>query len=172
MSERVLVIGAGIGGLCAALALAAPERELILLERDPPPPTGDADAAFADWSRRGVGHLRHSHAFLARLRLILRDEHPQLLADLLEAGARDLGFEQMLSDELKRDYRPQPEDRDFVVLTSRRTTLELVIRRYVERHPNVRVVSETFVRKLLVQQLPEGLRVLEAAIGGGVPRAE
>ena len=151
MSERVLVIGAGIGGLCAALALAAPERELILLERDPPPPTGDAAAAFADWSRRGVGHLRHSHAFLARLRLILRDEHPRLLADLLEAGARDLGFDQMLSDELKKGYRPQPEDRDFVVLTSRRTTLELVIRRYVERLANVKIRSEVFVTGLKIE---------------------
>lgn len=151
MTERVLVIGAGIGGLCTALALASPERELLLLERDPSPPDGGADEAFADWARRGVGHLRHSHAFLARLRLILRDEHPQLLADLLEAGARDLGFEQMLSDELKRDYRPQPEDRDFVVLTSRRTTLELVIRRYVERLANVEIRSEVFVTGLKIE---------------------
>ena len=151
MTERVVVIGAGIGGLCTALALASPERELILLERDPSPPTGGADDAFADWARRGVGHLRHSHAFLARLRLILRDEHPRLLADLLEAGARDLGFEQMLSDELKKGYRPQPEDRDFVVLTSRRTTLELVIRRYVERLANVEIRSEVFVTGLKIE---------------------
>ena len=151
MTERVLVIGAGIGGLCAALALASPERELILLERDPSPPTGDADQAFADWARRGVGHLRHSHAFLARLRLILRDEHPRLLADMLAAGARDLGFEQMLSDELKKGYRPQPEDRDFVVLTSRRTTLELVIRRYVERLANVEIRSGVFVTGLRIE---------------------
>ncbi|WP_340646897.1 FAD-dependent oxidoreductase [Phenylobacterium sp.] len=151
MTERVLVIGAGIGGLCSALALASPERELILLERDPSPPAGDADEAFADWARRGVGHLRHSHAFLARLRLILRDEHPSLLADLLAAGARDLGFNEMLSEELKKGYRPQPEDRDFVVLTSRRTTLELVIRRYVERLANVEIRSEVFVTGLKIE---------------------
>jgi hypothetical protein len=30
-----------------------------------------------------VGHLRHSHAFLARLRAIIRDGHPELLADLM-----------------------------------------------------------------------------------------
>ena len=166
MTERVLVIGAGIGGLCTALALASPERELILLERDPSPPAGDADEAFADWARRGVGHLRHSHAFLARLRLILRDEHPRLLADLLEAGARDLGFEQMLSDELKTGYRPQPEDRDFVVLTSRRTTLELVIRRYVERLANVEIRSKVFVTGLKIEASAP-LRVTGVTIENG-----
>ncbi|MES2344060.1 MAG: FAD-dependent oxidoreductase [Pseudomonadota bacterium] len=166
MTETVLVIGAGIGGLCTALALASPDRQLVLLERDPPPPQGDADEAFADWARRGVGHLRHSHAFLARLRLILRDEHPQLLADLLAAGCRDLGFEQMLSDELKKGYRPEPVDRDFVVLTSRRTTLELVMRRYVERLANVEIRSGAFVTGLKLEP-SSPVRVTGVTLEGG-----
>ncbi|MDO8294872.1 MAG: FAD-dependent oxidoreductase, partial [Caulobacter sp.] len=166
MTETVLVIGAGIGGLCTALALASPDRQLVLLERDPPPPEGDADEAFADWARRGVGHLRHSHAFLARLRLILRDEHPQLLADLLAAGCRDLGFEQMLSDELKKGYRPEPMDRDFVVLTSRRTTLELVMRRYVERLANVEIRSGVFVTGLKLEA-GSPVRVTGVTLEGG-----
>lgn len=164
MHERVLIIGAGIGGLCSALALAPTGRDIVILERDPPPPRGDADHAFADWSRRGVSHLRHSHAFLARLRTIIRNEHPELHADLLAAGCRELGFERMLTDVHRQDYRPQPADRDFVVLTSRRTTLELVIRRYVERYPNVRIDSETFVRRLLTQRDPQGLRVVGVSV--------
>jgi 2-polyprenyl-6-methoxyphenol hydroxylase-like FAD-dependent oxidoreductase len=164
MHERVLIIGAGIGGLCTALALAPTGRDIVILERDPAPPRGDADQAFTDWTRRGVGHLRHSHAFLARLRTIIRNEHPELHADLLAAGCRELGFEQMLTDLHRLDYKPQPTDRDFVVLTSRRTTLELVIRRYVERYPNIRIDSETFVRKLLTQHDPQGLRVVGVAV--------
>jgi 2-polyprenyl-6-methoxyphenol hydroxylase-like FAD-dependent oxidoreductase len=164
MHERVLVIGAGIAGLCTALALAPTGRDIVILERDPPPPTGGPDKAFQDWSRRGVGHLRHSHAFLARLRTIIKTEHPELHADLLRAGCRELDFDRMLTDLHRADYRPRAEDRDFVVLTSRRTTLEWVIRRYVEHHPNVRIASETFVRKLLTQATPEGIRVVGLSV--------
>src|ERR1700761_3339578 len=148
MAERVLVIGAGMAGLWTALAFAPTGREVVLLERDPPPPDGGADEAFDSWARRGVGHLRHSHAFRARLRLIIRDQHPELLEELLAAGCRDLGFEGGLTEIHKRSYVPAPVDQDLAVLTSRRTTLELVIRRYVERQPNVTVRSGVFVKAL------------------------
>jgi 2-polyprenyl-6-methoxyphenol hydroxylase-like FAD-dependent oxidoreductase len=150
MAEQVLVIGAGMAGLWTALALAPTGRDVVLLERDPPPPQGDADTAFHDWNRRGVGHLRHSHAFLARLRLIIRDDHPELLQELLEAGCRDLPFEGGLTDIQRRTYAPSSLDRDLAILTSRRTTLELIMRRYVERQPNVTIRSETFVKALKI----------------------
>ena len=151
MSERVLVIGAGMAGLCTALALAPTGREVVLLERDPSPPPGDADEAFRDWNRRGVGHLRHSHAFLARLRSLIRDEHRPLLDDLLASGCREITFAEMLTDLHKPRYQPRPIDADMVVLTSRRTTLELIMRRYVERLPGVSIRPETFVRELVVE---------------------
>jgi 2-polyprenyl-6-methoxyphenol hydroxylase-like FAD-dependent oxidoreductase len=150
MTERVLVIGAGMAGLWTALALAPTGRTVTVLERDPPPPAGGPDEAFEHWTRRGVGHLRHSHAFLARLRLIIRDEHPQLLEELLAAGCRDLGFEGGLTEIHKRTYTPAPVDRDLAVLTSRRTTLELILRRYVERQANITVRSAVFVKDLLI----------------------
>jgi 2-polyprenyl-6-methoxyphenol hydroxylase-like FAD-dependent oxidoreductase len=148
MTEKVLVIGAGMAGLWTALALAPSGREITLLERDPPPPEGGPDEAFDNWTRRGVGHLRHSHAFLARLRLMIRDEHPELLAELMAAGCRDLTFEGGLTDIHKRTYVADPVDRDLAVLTSRRTTLELVMRRYVERQANVAIRSGAFVKAL------------------------
>ena len=154
MAERVLVVGAGMAGLWTALALAPTGREVVLLERDPPPPEGGPDAAFEDWARRGVGHLRHSHAFLARLRMLIRDEHPDLLAELQAAGCRDLGFEGGLTDIHRRHYTPDPVDRDLVVLTSRRTTLELVMRRYVERQVNVTIRSGAFVKALRIEDGP------------------
>jgi 2-polyprenyl-6-methoxyphenol hydroxylase-like FAD-dependent oxidoreductase len=151
MSERVVVIGAGMAGLWTAMALAGPDREVVVLDRDPPPPEGGADAAFDDWQRRGVGHLRHSHAFLARLRTIVRDRHPALLDALLAAGCRELGFEGGLTPKHKENYVPAPIDADLAILTSRRTTLELVMRRYAESLPGVTMRPQTFVKDLIVE---------------------
>ena len=150
MTERVVVIGAGMAGLWTAMALAPTGREVIVLDRDPAPPAGDADMAFQDWNRRGVGHLRHSHAFLARLRTLVRDRHPELLAELVSAGCRELPFDGSLSESQKRNYTPKPVDADLAILTSRRTTLELTMRRYAERQPGVTIRPDTFVSDLLV----------------------
>lgn len=146
---RVLVIGAGMAGLFTALALAREDRQIELLERDPPSPEGDADQAFQDWDRRGVGHLRHSHAFLARLREIVAAEHPGLLAELRAAGCREFGFEEGLPSPLRPAYVPAADDETLAVLMSRRTTLELVIRRHVEHLPGVRLRSNVTVLGLL-----------------------
>jgi len=151
MSERVVVIGAGMAGLWTAMALAQPDREIIVLDRDPPPPEGGADVAFEEWQRRGVGHLRHSHAFLARLRTLVRDRHPVLLDALLAEGCRELGFEGGLTPKHKENYVPAPIDADLAILTSRRTTLELVMRRYVEGLPGVSMRPTTFVKDLIVE---------------------
>jgi len=161
MTEKVLVIGAGMAGLCCALTLAPPsqesgDRELVILEKDAPPPQGSADEAFFDWNRRGVGQLRHSHAFLARLRTIIKRRHPALLAQLLEAGCREIGFVDMLPDALKADYVAEDGDGDMAVLTSRRTTLEWVMRRYVETLPGVSIVSEAVVLGLLTEKGANG----------------
>jgi len=129
MSESVLVVGAGIAGLCTALALGPTGRQVTLVERDASPPEGDADAAFRDWKRTGVGHLRQSHAFLARLSLLLKADHPELLKALADFGVRELPFEAMLTESQRKDYRPEPPDADLTSITSRRTTLGLVMRR-------------------------------------------
>ncbi|HEY1415120.1 MAG TPA: FAD-dependent oxidoreductase [Caulobacteraceae bacterium] len=157
MDEAVLVIGAGMAGLCTALALGPTGRPVTLLERDPSPPSGDPDDVFRDWNRRGVGHLRQSHAFLARLGKIIKSDHPALRETLLKMGVRELSFESMLWPGQAANYVARPEDADFTILTSRRTTLELVMRRYVETLPNVTIRSGVMIRRLLTERCPAGV---------------
>ena len=165
MEEQVVVIGAGMAGLCAALALAPSGRTVTLLERDPPPPLGDPDGVFTDWNRRGVGQLRHSHAFLARFLAIIKAEHPKLHQALLEAGCREIGLPAMLPEALRARYSPKPGDQDMAVLTSRRTTLEWVIRRYVEDLPGVRIQTGAFVRDLSLERPGDGRLVVGGLSG-------
>ena len=155
MVEKVLVLGSGIAGLSTALALHGSNRELVIIDRDAPPPDTSADEAFEVWERRGVGHVRHSHAFLARLHNIIRDQHSALLKELLDAGCREILFTDHLAPEKLVDYVAHPGDRDLTILTSRRTTLEFIMRRYVASLAGVRFLNSTLVRSLITE--PQGV---------------
>ena len=168
--ESVVVLGAGIAGLCVALALAPTGRRVTLLERDPPPPAGDPDAVFEHWRRRGASQLRHSHAFLARLRSLIASDYPDLLAALRAAGARDLTFAEGLPDPLRAIYTPAAGDEQLAVLISRRSTLEQVIRTYVEAQPNVQIRSGVFADGLVGRRRADGDFVVSGfSIEGGSP---
>ena len=171
MSEEVIVIGAGIGGLCTALSLAPTGRHITLLERDQAPPSDDPDVTFLDWHRQGAGHVRQSHAFLARLRTIIKSAHPRLLDELKAIGARDLTFDMMLTESQLATYQAEPSDAELTIITSRRTTLELAMRRYVGTLNNVTIRPGFFVRKLLTQEQPDGVVDVMGVLGeeGGEP---
>ena len=161
MSEKLLVLGAGMAGLFTALAFAPGEREILILERDPPLPEGGVEAAFAEWHRRGVGQLRHSHGFLARMRNVIKHRHPALLDQLREAGCHEIGFADLMPAALRQTYTPQAGDEDMVILTSRRTSFEFIVRRYVEALAGASIVSDAFVRELIVEAEPgAAMRVL------------
>ena len=88
--RHAVVIGGGISGLAAALVLRVRGARVTILERDPEPAVASASEAFATWDRKGAVQVRHSHAFLGRLRILLRERYPDLLEALLAAGAREL----------------------------------------------------------------------------------
>lgn len=138
-SGDVAVIGAGICGLCSALALASKGYDVTVYERDAAPPEGGADQAFFEWQRRGAAQFRHPHAFLAVMCNLMQKNYPDLVDKFWEAGARKVTFAEMLPDEMKDSYEPEPGDEEMWLLMCRRATMETVLRRYVESKTNVTI---------------------------------
>jgi 2-polyprenyl-6-methoxyphenol hydroxylase-like FAD-dependent oxidoreductase len=133
---RVAVVGGSVAGLGVAVALARRGHRVTVFERDAAPlPATPADA-FARWERRGSPQTRHSHAFLARLRLLLAQREPALLERLLANGAEELRFREMAARVLPGAVF-EPSDDEIVMLACRRITFEWVLRGYAESLPGV-----------------------------------
>jgi 2-polyprenyl-6-methoxyphenol hydroxylase-like FAD-dependent oxidoreductase len=130
------VIGAGIGGLAAAMALSRIGWQVTVVERDDTPMPVDVEGAFA-WDRRGAPQVRHTHGFPALIRVILRDRYPDVLAALLEAGVAEVSI---MPPSVPRDAPNYARDaEDLQVLSCRRTTLEWVLRRCALAESGVRL---------------------------------
>ena len=123
---KIVITGAGVAGLTSALFLARDGHDVVLLERDATPLPANPDEAFT-WNRRGAPQVRHPHAFLARLRNILRDDLPDVRQALLDAGCLEVGWGDFAPDTLD-DPSPQPGDEDLALLACRRTTFEWALR--------------------------------------------
>jgi 2-polyprenyl-6-methoxyphenol hydroxylase-like FAD-dependent oxidoreductase len=124
---EVAVVGGGVAGLGAALALARRGHRLTVFERDDTPMPHSADEAF-DWDRRGAPQVRHSHAFLARLVGVLKSDYPDVYQQLLDEGATEMRFGDDLPPTMV-DFEREPSDDDLSMLACRRTTFEWVLRR-------------------------------------------
>jgi 2-polyprenyl-6-methoxyphenol hydroxylase-like FAD-dependent oxidoreductase len=127
----IVIIGAGVAGLGTALHLGKAGHRVTLLERDPAPPD-DVEEAWETWERRGVPQSRLAHVFLGRMRNAIRDDHPDLYADLLAAGAHEICFTDWMPPTVE-DRSPRPLDDDIVMLGIRRVALEHHLRGAVQR---------------------------------------
>jgi 2-polyprenyl-6-methoxyphenol hydroxylase-like FAD-dependent oxidoreductase len=153
---RILVAGAGIAGLGAALALTGKGHAIELIERDQPPPTGDMNEVFDTWERKGATQVRHSHGFTARIVKFFKTYHPSLHQRLVDAGSRQVGFRELLTPLQQAKYRAVPKDDEINVLSCRRTTLEAITRRYVEECSDVVFRTGCLVRGLVCETGADG----------------
>ena len=161
---RVVVAGAGIGGLAAAIALSRAGCDVTVVERDDTPMPDDVEGAF-DWDRRGAPQVRHTHGFPALIRVILRDRYPDVLAALLQAGVSEVSI---MPPVVPRDAPTYERDAaDLQVLSCRRTTLEWVLRRCAMAESGVRFVVGVPVDGLLVSQPGAPLEVRGVRLADG-----
>ena len=145
--SRAIVVGAGIGGLAAAMALSRIGFEVVVVERDDTPMPDDVEGAF-EWDRRGAPQVRHTHGFPALIRVILRDRYPDVLQALVDAGVGELSI---MPPSVPPDAPTYARDaEDLQVLCCRRTTLEWVFRRCALAEPAVRFEVGVGVDGLLV----------------------
>src|SRR5215467_7855672 len=129
LGERAVVVGAGIGGLAAAGALAQYFERVDILERD-------RLTSFVG-SRSGTPQDRHPHGLLAGGLRALDEIFPGFKSDLAAAGAVPVSFAREVQFE-RPDVGVLPK-RDFgiSVLCATRPLIELVLRRRAEAVPNV-----------------------------------
>src|SRR5262249_12191217 len=134
-SQPAIILGGGVAGLAAARLLARHFDRVLVLERDERADVATPEEAFQLWERSGVPQFRHSHAFLARLRLTLLAHMPDVLERLRTAGVREIRLAETVPPGMQLPF--DPTDDDVVLLACRRATFEWALRESVRARPNV-----------------------------------
>jgi 2-polyprenyl-6-methoxyphenol hydroxylase-like FAD-dependent oxidoreductase len=149
---QVLVTGAGVGGLSAAMVLARDGHEVTVVERDPAPPPGDPDAASAasawdSWERRGVNQFRLPHFLQARWRQEAERDMPDAVVALERWGALRINLVEALPADRTGGFRAG--DEVFTAVTARRPVIEAALAAAAEATPGVTVRRGVAVAGLL-----------------------
>src|SRR5216117_3512238 len=150
-----VVLGGGLAGLSAARLLRRHFPRVVVLERDRRPETASPEDAFASWERRGVPQFGHSHAFLARLRVVLLAHLPDVLDRLRAAGVREFGIDKVTPPGVA--LSPRADDEDVVLLACRRAPFEWALRESVAGQPGIELREGVTVTGL-VGEAPDGAR--------------
>jgi 2-polyprenyl-6-methoxyphenol hydroxylase-like FAD-dependent oxidoreductase len=142
IGKQAVIIGAGIGGLTAAGALAPLFDQVVMLERDTLP----AEPAY----RAGTPQARHLHALLFSGQRALSELFPGFEQDLAQAGAVPLraGLDVRVE---RPGYDPFPQrDLGWTSYAVSRPTIERTVRRRVESLANATLHQRCRVQEVLV----------------------
>jgi 2-polyprenyl-6-methoxyphenol hydroxylase-like FAD-dependent oxidoreductase len=141
---RIVVVGAGVVALGAAMLLAGDGHQVTVLERDPDPPPGDPAEASERWQRPGLNQFRQGHVFLPGFRSVLEAELPEAAKALQAAGALRLNLiRDVLPAAMTGGWRDGDERYDW--LTGRRALVEAVLAAAAESTSGVEIRRGTAV---------------------------
>ncbi|HVI88929.1 MAG TPA: FAD-dependent monooxygenase [Dongiaceae bacterium] len=162
LGRRAIVIGAGMGGLSAAGALAGYFEQVDVLERD--------QVTSAAASRPGTPHDRHPHGLLRAGLQALNEIFPDYEYDLAAAGGEHIGVTQDMRFE-REDFGVLPQ-RNFGIrlLCASRPLIESVLRRRVQALPNVTLHPQCRVTAITVA--PEASAVRGVTFEGPSEQAQ
>jgi 2-polyprenyl-6-methoxyphenol hydroxylase-like FAD-dependent oxidoreductase len=154
---EVLVLGAGLNGLSAAMLLALDGHRVTVVERDAGEPGGAADELWGAWERRGVNQFRQLHFMLPRWRALMERELPAVIGELEAMGGARVNVVGRMPAEVRGPLRA--EDGRFETVTARRPVLEAALAKVAERTPGLVIRRGVTVTGL----------VAGPASGAGVP---
>jgi hypothetical protein len=161
IGEHAVVIGASMGGLLAARALADFFGTVTVLERDAFP--------VADIPRKGVPQGKHAHGLLARGRTVIEDFFPGWTDQVVECGgvrgdiAGDVNW-------IGHGVTIKSAPSELVGLLAARPVLEGSVRRRLLALPNVRTIEHCAVQGLVADESHTAIRGVRARIDNGAER--
>jgi 2-polyprenyl-6-methoxyphenol hydroxylase-like FAD-dependent oxidoreductase len=159
IGKRAVVIGAGMGGLTAAGALADHFDNVVVLERDalPSEPT----------YRAGTPQARHAHGLLLSGQRALSDLFPGFEQDLAQAGAVPLRVGLDVRVE-RPGYDPFPQrDLGWFGYAASRPAIERAVRRRVESRANITLRQRCRVQEVLGSPTDEAVTAVRFENGNG-----
>src|SRR5207249_4346301 len=156
-TQRAVVIGGSIAGLCAARVLADYFDRVTVVDRDAYP-QGPAE-------RAGVPQGRHVHALLARGRRELERLFPGFERQMLGAGAHEIDFARDFAT-LRGEGWMAREESGIATLFASRTLLESIVRDLLRAVPRVELVERTAVTGVVAEREPRArVRAIRLADG-------
>jgi 2-polyprenyl-6-methoxyphenol hydroxylase-like FAD-dependent oxidoreductase len=132
---KVVIIGAGICGLGAAIILARDGHDVTVLERDNHPLPNSPLDAWESWQRKGVAQFRQPHNFMPGFRTILEAELPDIQDALKHAGAARFDLLHPIPPFL--DHSARPIDDRLWTYTARRPVGEWVFAKAAQHEPRL-----------------------------------
>ncbi|HXF52456.1 MAG TPA: monooxygenase [Dehalococcoidia bacterium] len=168
VARHAVVIGASMGGMLAARALADFFERVTIVERDTLPEPGE--------HRKGVPQGRHTHALLSSGRDVLEGLFPGLTEDLVSMGApRAYTTDLRWYDGGGYHCRFTIDDEENSALMVSRPLLEGYVRQRLRALPNVAVIERCDALGLAMSERGTsviGLRILRRAPGSAAEVVE